>query len=172
MTRNPQTQNRRMRGFEQAAGLLLDRNRASGETRGNAESRLLTHRAEIVGPETAGYAHPVRIGYARGGMGATLTLLCSGAAGPMMQMRLPALREKVNACYGYNAVSRIVITQTAPTGFAEGQMSFAPAPPLAASPDPAIRARAAEVSGAVQDAGLRAALAALGENVLNRARPR
>ncbi|TMV57313.1 DUF721 domain-containing protein, partial [Thioclava sp. BHET1] len=51
-----------MRGFEQTSGLLKERIRAAGETRGFAVTRLLTHWAEIVGPEIAPLAVPVKVG--------------------------------------------------------------------------------------------------------------
>ena len=124
----PPKQEHRRRGFQAAVQPAGPQIRKVGEARGFAVSRLLTHWAEIAGPEIATCARPVKIGYAKGGFGATLTLLTTGPAAPMVQMQLPRLREKVNACYGYNAISRITITQTAPTGFAEGQASFAPAP--------------------------------------------
>lgn len=164
---------RRGRGFEPAAGLLRDRIRAVGESRGFAVSRLLTHWAEVVGEDIAAIARPVRIGYGREGMGATLTLLTTGSAAPLLQMQLPKIRERVNACYGYNAIARVTLTQTAPTGFAEGQAAFAPAPrPAAPLPDPAVQRAAARLSGDIHDPDLRAALEALGEKVLSRPRQR
>ena len=159
---------RRMRGFEPAVGLLKERIRAAGETRGFAETRLLTHWAEIVGEDVARTAKPIKIGYTRDGLGATLTLLTTGSAAPMLQMQLPQITARVNACYGYSAISRIVITQTAPTGFSEGQIAFSAAPKMVVPMDPAIVHKAAEVSGAVRDDGLRAALEALGQNILTR----
>lgn len=173
MSVTPSEPKRRRRGFESAAGLLKDRIRQAGESRGFAVARLLTHWAEVVGDEVAAMARPVKVGYGREGFGATLTLLTTGAAAPVLQMQLPKIREKVNACYGYNAISRVVITQTAPLGFAEGQVAFAPAPrPAPPAPDPAIRREAAALSGEVQDATLRAALEALGEKVLSRPGPK
>ncbi len=158
------------RGFRPASGLLKERIRAAGESRGFAVSRLLTHWAEVVGEDIAAMALPVKVGFARDGFGATLTLLTTGAAAPLLQMQLPKIREKVNACYGYNAISKVVITQTAPTGFAEGQVAFTPkSVPEAAPPDPATTARARTLSGEVSDPMLRAALEALGEKVLSRA---
>jgi len=159
---------RRMRGFESASGLLRDKIRVAGEARGFAVARLLTHWAEVVGDEVAAIARPVKIGYGRGGLGATLTLLTTGAAAPILQMQLPKIRERVNACYGYNAISRVAITQTAPTGFAEGQAAFAHAAPAPREPAPEILARAAETAMGVSDPSLRAALEALGQNVLSR----
>ncbi len=162
---------RHSRGFEPAAGLLKNRIRSAGEARGFAVARLLTHWAEVVGDEVAAMALPVRIGYGREGLGATLTLLTTGASAPLLQMQLPRIRERVNACYGYNAISKVVVTQTAPTGFAEGQVAFSPAPKPAPTPaDPAIRAKASAVSEGVRDETLRAALEALGERVLSRPR--
>ena len=163
---------RRKRGFERASGLVAGRVRTAGEARGFAVARLLTHWPEIVGQEIAAVARPVSVRYGRhGGLGATLTVLTTGAQAPLLQMQEPRLREKVNACYGYAAISRIRITQTAPTGFAEGQAAFAPAPPAERRPDPAVEARAADLAAPVGDDGLRAALARLGTHVLARVGP-
>ena len=165
----PPKSTRRMRGFEATGGLLKDRIRAAGEKRGFAVSRLLTHWAEVVGDDVARIAKPIKIGYGRDGLGATLTLLTTGSAAPMLEMQKPRIRERVNACYGYCAISRILITQTAPTGFAEGQVAFAPAPKAIAVPDPAILQKAAQTAAPVKDESLRAALEALAQNILTRA---
>lgn len=159
----------RRRGFERASGLLQDQIRSVGATRGFAVSRLLTHWPEIVGQEVAACALPVKIGYGKGGLGATLTVLCTGAMAPMLQADLPRIREKVNACYGYAAISRIRITQSAPTGFAEGKVAFSPAPPdKVAPPDPAVVRAAHKSARGIGDQELRTAIEALGRNVLSR----
>ena len=159
----------RTRKFTRAAQLVASRVRTAGESRGFAVARLLTHWAEIAGPDLATHTRPVEVRYGRGGLGATLTLLTTGARAPMVEMQKERLRERVNACYGYAAISAIRLTQTAPTGFAEGQAEFAPAPPSApAGPDAATLARAEAAAARVADPGLRAALAALGANVLSR----
>lgn len=173
MTRAPtpaQPPARRMRGFEAASRLLTDRIREAGEKRGFAVSRLLTHWAEIAGEDLARTTRPVKVGYARDGFGATLTLLTTSAQAPMVQMQLPKLRERVNACYGYAAISRIALTQTAPTGFADGQAEFTPAPKTAPRPDPALVAQAAATAVGVQDDTLRLALAMLAQNILTRSK--
>jgi len=171
---NPQAkQGRRMRGFEAASGLLRDRVRLAGEARGFALSRLLTQWAEIAGEAVAEVAQPVKIGYGREGMGGTLTLLVQGAAAPLVQMQIPQIQERVNGCYGYRAISRIRLTQTATTGFAEGQTPYGATPkaaPKPAPPDPAIVRAAQALSRDIGDDSLRAALEALGEKVLTRAR--
>lgn len=175
---------RRMRGFEPAAGLLREPIRKAGESRGFAASKVLTHWAQIAGPDLAALCRPVKVSHAEGGLGGTLTLLASGAAAPMVQMQLPALKERINAAYGYAAIARIRITQTseriasAPPGLAEAQTPFSTAPsrPLRgdnfATPSAQALGRAgAVVSGltdGVADTGLRDALERLAENVLGR----
>lgn len=157
------------KGFARSGTLLQERIRKASETRGFAKSRLLTQWGEIVGEDVAAIARPVKVGYGRGGLGATLTVLTTGAQAPMLEMRKEQLRERVNSVYGYNAIARIVLTQTAPTGFAEGQASFVhrTAPKAPRAPDPAQSAAAARIAAPVADDGLRAALEALARNVLS-----
>ncbi|MGI1662312.1 DUF721 domain-containing protein [Palleronia sp. KMU-117] len=159
-----------MRGFERTSSLVAQRIRAAGETRGFAVSRLLTHWPEVVGEDIAAVSRPVEVSYGRGGFGATLTLLTTGAQAPMLEMQADRIRERVNACYGYAAISRVRITQTAPTGFAEGQADFSHAPKAPAepaAPSEASVARARKVADGVTDPGLRAALERLGGHVLS-----
>ena len=167
-SQTPKPPERRMRGFEAASGLLEQRIRAAGEKRGFAVTRLLTQWAEIVGEEAARITRPIKIGYGREGMGATLTLLVSPAHAPMVQMDLPRLKDRVNAAYGYAAISRISLTQTAATGFAEGQAAFTPATKVVKAVDPALQAEARAVAAPVHDETLRAALEALAQNILTR----
>ena len=133
----------------------------ASESRGFAVARLLTHWSDIVGESTASIAKPVKVHYPKGSFGATLVLLAKGAHAPMLQAGLEAIRERVNACYGYNAISRIRITQTAPEGFAEEQAAFAAKPKDAPAPLPADSAEARRIAG-VGDADLRAELEKLG----------
>lgn len=161
------------RGFARASTLLKSRIREASEARGFSESRLLTRWSEIAGPDIAEISRPVEVSYGRGGLGATLTVLTTGAQAPMLEMKLPALIEKVNACYGYAAIKRIRLTQTAPTGFAEGQASFDAAPPrrkLPTTPAPEIAAEAQKQTQTVDDTGLRDALSRLGANVISKQR--
>jgi len=120
----PTPPRRRSRGFLPASGLIQKQLRRAGETRGFAVSRLLTHWVEVVGTDIATMARPVKVSYGRQGFGATLTVLTTGAQAPMLEMQKNRIRERVNACYGYAAISVVRITQTAPTGFAEGQVAF------------------------------------------------
>ncbi len=156
------------RGFSRAASLMQTKIRSASEARGFAVTRLLTHWSEIVGEATAGIATPVNVSYGKGGMGASLTLLTTGAQAPMLEMQKEQIREKVNACYGYRAIARVRITQTAPTGFHEGRAAFTPAPVQKRQPDAQVTAEAADLSKSIQSDDLRAALAALGANVLSK----
>ncbi|MGS4945811.1 DUF721 domain-containing protein [Meridianimarinicoccus sp. RP-17] len=159
---------RRARGFAQAGGLVQAQIRKAGEARGFAVSRLLTHWTEVVGTDIARLCRPVRINYGKGGIGATLTVLARGAAGPILQAQLPDIRARVNACYGYNAVAQIRITQTAADGFAEPQAGWGGQPAARRQPAPEHAAAADDLADGVTDPDLRAALAGLGARVLSR----
>ena len=159
---------RRSRGFRQASSLLASQIRHAAEGRGFAVARLLTHWAEVVGADVAARARPIKIGHSRGGMGATLTLLTTGPYAPLLEMQLPTIRDRVNACYGYNAISRITLTQTAPTGFAEGQASFDYAPKARPMPDAETRRAADALAADISDPALQAAVARLAALKLSR----
>lgn len=152
-----------MRGFEPAAGLLAARIRKAGESRGFAMTRLLTHWADVVGEDLARATRPVKVGYGREGLGATLTLWTQGAKAPLVEMQKDRIRERVNAIYGYAAVSRVVLTQTDP-GFSEPAATYTPPH---RSPEP-IPPAAEAVAEGVTDPGLRAALARLAANVMQK----
>ncbi|KAA9006168.1 DUF721 domain-containing protein [Histidinibacterium aquaticum] len=150
---------------------MQSRIRAASQSRGFAVSRLLTHWEEVAGAEIAGQCRPVQITYGRQGLGATLVLLTTGAQAPMLEMQKERIAERVNACYGYRAITKIRFTQTAPTGFSEGQARFASAPkPAPAPPPPEVRHEAARAADGVSSESLRLALETLGTNVLGKRR--
>ncbi len=156
------------KGFKRSGKLIATQIRKATETRGFAVSRVLTHWAEIVGEDIAATARPVEITYGRQGLGATLVVLTTGAHAPVLEMQKEKLRERVNAVYGYNAISRIRLTQTAPTGFAEGQVAFAGKDTQDPRPiDEVKRKQASVMAEDVSDAGLRGALETLAENFLS-----
>lgn len=168
-TTNPTPTAKRMRRFTQAGALLGNRIQGASAKRGFAETRLLTRWAEIVGPDLAPIARPLKVSYARDGFGATLTLACDGARAPEVQMQTETIRQRVNACYGYNAISRVRLTQEDGQGFAEAQAAFlGPKPDAEPSIDPKITAEAAQVVSDVGDDSLRRALQMLGQNVMTR----
>lgn len=157
---------RRMRGFEAASTLVTPRLRQGAESRGFAIARLLTHWPEIVGADTAAHTRPVKVSHGRE-FGATLTILTTGAHAPLVQMQLPHIRERVNAVYGFNAIARVTVTQTAAHGFSEGQAQFRPAPPTAPPPPAPAELKAAEdIAACFTDAALAQAMQTL---ALNRA---
>lgn len=160
---------RRKGGFQAASSLLSQRVQKAAEGRGFAVTRLLTHWAEIAGEQLGRTTRPIQISHSRGRFGATLTLLTSGPAAPLVEMQLPQLRERVNACYGYNAIQKIVLTQTAATGFAEGQAQFRPAPQRAETPpDPQAEARAHNIAAQFADPQLAEAMSRLALNLASR----
>ncbi len=161
------------KGFRQTSSLLTKNIRKVAESRGFAVARLLTHWDDIAGPRLAAIARPVDVTYGRGGFGATLTVLTTGPQAPMLEMEKDRLRERVNATYGYNAISRIRITQTAATGFAEAQAHFAGKPKSKAAgktaeSDTKTVTQASAIASPVSDDTLRSALERLGRNVLSR----
>jgi len=150
-------------GFARAGGILGKQIRSATEKRGFVETRLLTHWREFVGAEFAKIAQPVKVHYPRQGLGATLTILVSGANAPMMQMQLPDLIKRVNSCYGYAAINRINITQTAAYGFGQEQSDDDQPTAKTLSPQ-----ASQDVDRAVEDVSnsdLKAALANLGKNI-------
>ncbi|MEM1129055.1 MAG: DUF721 domain-containing protein [Pseudomonadota bacterium] len=163
---------RRGRGFSRAGGLVEREIRRAGEARGFSEARLVLRWGDVVGREIAALCRPVKVVWGRGGFGATLTLLTRGGAAPLVQTRLPVIRDRVNSCYGYNAISRIRLTQTAPTGFAEGQSVFEDAHTNAIEPEDEVSPDAAAQASKVQDPDLRAALAVLGTRIRTKPRKR
>jgi len=162
----PHPSQRRARGFEAAAAVLTSDMKDLAEKRGFAQARLLTHWEQIVGEGVASIARPVRISHGQG-LGGTLVLLTTGAHAPVLDMHRDHIVASVNACYGYRAVSRVQITQTARAGLAEDRTAGDSADRLpSARPDSGKLARAMAGIEGVADEGLRGALAKLARNVL------
>ena len=80
------------KGFKRTSSLLQTQIRKTSETRGFSQSRLLTHWPEIAGDDIAAISRPVEVRYGRGGLGATLTLLTTGANAPILEMQKEKLR--------------------------------------------------------------------------------
>ena len=159
--------NRGGSGFRRT-GALVDRQvKDTSQGRGFLETRLLTHWADVVGDEIAGVCEPVEVTH-RQGFGATLVLLTKGATAPILEMQKDSIKDRVNAVYGYCAVTRVRITQTAAHGFGEEGSPFAPAPkvPKSLPSDPKHVAKARESVTGIQSETLRGALEALGASIL------
>ena len=132
--------------------------------RGFAQSRLLTQWAEIAGSATAQISRPVKISYAKDGIGATLVLLTNGANAPLLQMQIPQIIERVNAVYGYRAIQKIRITQSSRYQLAETTTPFeheVPTKALSKESKEAIETLVKDVG----DDNLRQALNRLGQSV-------
>ena len=104
----------RKHGFKKASILLKKSIQKASESRGFAQSRVLTHWSEIVGEEISSVSIPTKVSYKTDGLGATLTILTTGSSGPILEMQKEFIRNKINAVYGYNAVHKIKITQSSP----------------------------------------------------------
>lgn len=165
-------------GFARAEKLLTGQIRKASETRGFAETRVLTHWEEIVGQELAAVTRPIEVKYGRvriegkthNDYGAKLIVLTRGTFAPILEMRKAEIVQKINAVYGFEAIRHVIVTQTAPVGFSEGQASFQHGPKTfhPRAPKPEAVAEARDLSQGIGDEGLRAALERLGANVITK----
>lgn len=163
-TRKADPPARRAKGFLRAAEIAPDALRSSGARRGFAELRLLTEWRAVVGEALAAICRPMKVSYGgRGGLGASLIVTCPGARAPEVEMEKTAIIERVNAFYGYRAVSRLVIDQSRAT------LMNAPAPAGLAEPAAAWEGPLPAPVRDIDDPTLALALARLGANVRARA---
>jgi hypothetical protein len=125
---------------------------------GFASTDIVTHWPEIVGPEVAAHAEPIKLQWPRGDAEnpepATLVLRVQGPAALEIQHLSDVILERVNRFFGWRAVKRIALRQAPLT---HGTERKAPSPP-----DPAQVARVAASLPDVTDESLRGALARLG----------
>lgn len=129
---------------------------------GFASTGLVTHWDEIVGPEIAAHAEPMRMQWPRRTgeetpEPATLVLRVDGPVALEIQHLSGVIIERVNRFFGWRAVGRIALRQAPLVG------RKPKAPP--AAPDPAAVARLAAGLGEIADTDLRQALARLGAAV-------
>jgi hypothetical protein len=79
---------------------------------GFVQSSIVSRWQEIVGARYAAVSAPESIRFPIGKKSAgTLTLVVEGAHAPMLQHVAPAIQERVNQFFGYEAVARIAIKQ-------------------------------------------------------------
>jgi hypothetical protein len=129
---------------------------------GFASTGIITHWAEIVGPEIADHAEPIRMVWPRRVHNddpepASLVLRVEGPVALEIQHLSGVIIEKVNRFFGWRAISRIQIRQ-APLA---RRNKKAPR----RGPDAELVARLAAGMADVKDEGLRGALARLGAAV-------
>ena len=125
---------------------------------GFASVELVTHWADIVGPEIAAHCEPMKMRWPRGvdreaPEPATLMLRVEGPAAIEIQHLSPIIIERVNRFFGWRAVGRLSLRQ-AP--LIRRKAAATPPPP-----DPAATARLAATLE-IADEDLRNALARLG----------
>ena len=133
--------------------------------RGFAGAEILSHWPTIVGAELAAFACPLEVKYPRGrNAGATLHLrVAHGAAATMLQMKVPAIIERINRFFGYEAVVQVQAAQ--------GPMPPRPRAPAAQAPlTPAAEAHVEREVAAVASEPLKAALTKLGRTLQQRGR--
>jgi len=158
------TRRRGRRGFAHLASLARPGLGKAAARRGLSELRLLTHWAEIAGPDVAAICLPQRISHRGRALAGTLIVQARPGRGPEIDMMAPQIIERVNACLGYGAVNRLRVAHASAAGFAEAQAAFdaAGAPPAQLTPDARTRERVAATVAKVADAELRATLERLG----------
>lgn len=154
----------RARGFFAASDYVKKTVRKAGSSHGFAESRLLTQWRETVGEELAALCEPVRVSYAAKAFGATLIVWCDGARAPEVEMLKPRLLERVNQKYGYNAITRVHISQSEKPP----QRRRTPGAPRLRSLTTAEERQVEELISDIGDPGLKEALRRLGRNVKSR----
>jgi hypothetical protein len=110
----PPKEEPRRRGQRAVGDLLPDIGAAAFKRFGFVQSAIVGRWGEIVGPRYAEVSAPESIRFPQGKKSeGTLTLGVTSAHAPMMQHVAPAIMERVNQFFGYVAVVRIVIRQTA-----------------------------------------------------------
>jgi hypothetical protein len=126
---------------------------------GFASTELVTRWAEIVGPEIAAHAEPVKIQWARhadaeAAEPATLVLRVEGPVAIEIQHLSGVIVERVNRFFGWRAISRVALRQA--------PLIFRDEPKQVAGPSAERTAAVAATLTDVADEDLRQALARLG----------
>lgn len=129
---------------------------------GFASRELVTRWAEIAGEDIAAYAEPIKIQWPRPVEGqpqepATLILRVEGPRALEIQHSSTLILERVNRFFGWSAIGKLALRQ-APLSRRAKRNVIKP-------PDEAAIQREAGQLAAVEDDGLRAALARLGATI-------
>jgi hypothetical protein len=148
------------RSFAKPLSLMLgDVFSAAYAKQGFASRELVTRWSEIAGPEVAAHAEPLKIQWPRPVEGqpqepATLVLRVEGPMALEIQHSSDVILQRVNRFFGWNAVGRLALRQ--------GPLTRRKRPRRPPPPDPKIVAEVAQTLSAIEDDGLRDALARLG----------
>ena len=131
---------------------------------GFAAASVITDWPQIAGEEYAAVCQPEKLAFPKGKRSdGTLHLRVSGAAVLLIQQLTGHLIERVNAHFGYAAVSRIRMVQ-APLR-RSGRTPHKPPPPELPEPD---RQALAQSLANVEDPALKSVLERLGQAILRR----
>jgi len=129
---------------------------------GFASRELVTRWAEIAGPEVAAHSEPMKIQWPRPVDGqpqepAALVLRVEGPVALEIQHASDVILQRVNRFFGWSAVGRLALRQ-APLSRKKLRKTAKP-------PAEADVAKLADTLGAIEDDGLRTALARLGASI-------
>jgi hypothetical protein len=158
----PRPVNKPSKSVRRLADLLGPCLTAAFKRHGFASTEIVTRWADIVGPEIAAHAEPMKITWPRQSdeddpEPATLVLRCEGPAAIEIQHLAGVIVERVNRFLGWRAVSRVALRQ------APLRRRDKPRPPPAL--DPAEIRRIADSMTGIADESLRTALGRLGAAV-------
>lgn len=136
--------------------------------RGFAGADLAVHWTDIVGSGVANHSRPLGLHWPKGGgeqgIGATLTIACTGAFALDLQQMTPVILERLNRRLGWRCVTRILIKQ---------MPVRAPQPkPTVLKPAPEDEIAASRIAAGIAADTLRDAMTRLGAGVLAKARRR
>lgn len=151
------------RGQRRLADNLRRLTRGLCAQQGFAQAEVITHWRDIVGSHLADHCLPEKLsfgkGQAQGENGGTLHIVAGGAIAPELQHMTPQLIARINGYFGFPAVARLSLRQ-APVSLYRRRR---PKPrPLSPGDQKAL----AELTGAVANPALKAALDRLGAAIL------
>ena len=141
--------------------------------RGFAEAGLITEWPAIVGRTVAGVSQPLQLAFPQGARkGGTLTIGCGGAAALELQHLKPQILERINAHFGYAAVTEIRFRQGASMPTARKPRGGTEKVPDSGPPSPAESEALSASLQAVPEGAVKESLKRLGLAVRRRPAPR
>ena len=130
--------------------------------RGMSDGALYARWAEVVGPELARYASPVKIARPQRGPGTLHLRLSSGSAAALIHHQTPVLIARINAFFGREVISDLRVIQglapktrkplaaEKPVALSDqNQAPFSPGPGLEKVDDPELRAALTRLGQAI-----------------------
>ncbi|MEM9471798.1 MAG: DciA family protein [Pseudomonadota bacterium] len=137
--------------------------RPAFEQYGFAHGDLVAQWTAIVGDQVAAQCSPERMVWPKGRdkaqrhtEGATLTVRADHGAGLALSYETPAIIDRINGFFGYNAVAKIKIVQGARAGNGKHKSREV------AVPTPEVIEHVAQKTGSIENQDLKAALTRLG----------